>query len=148
MARRALPVLVTHVTITSLQDRSFEVLQREPGRSQVPKIIPARAIKAASSVLVFRHDFERTMLEAVPIEICTLDELLSRCNRRKSAPNSAALWQHSVRSFSIALPIMSSSLGGSRGFKLEAAAGSACRIWSKITAEVGPSNACRPVAIS
>src|ERR1700675_4592494 len=44
------------------------------------------------------------------------DESVSRFNRFKSSRSSAAVWYRSSRSFSSALPMISSSFGGTAGF--------------------------------
>ena len=75
-------------------------------------------------------------------------ESMSRFNRFKSARSSAADWQRRSRSFSKALLMISSRLGGSSGFSRKAGSGGRCRIAPKIAAEVFPGKGIRPVAIS
>src|SRR5579863_3668926 len=76
------------------------------------------------------------------------EESSERLNRLRSARSSAADWQRISRSFSRALLMISSSLGGSPGFRRTAAVGCRLRIASVITAEVSPWNGRTPVAIS
>ena len=75
-------------------------------------------------------------------------EVMSRLRQIRSVRKSAAFWQRSLRSFSSALRILSSSLGGVAGFTAEGETGSRFRIASKTMGAVSPQKACRPVAIS
>ena len=76
------------------------------------------------------------------------EESIERLMRRKSARISAALWQRISGSFSKALLMVSSSFGGSSGFRRLAAVGVRFRMASVMTAEVSPRNGRTPVAIS
>ena len=74
--------------------------------------------------------------------------LVSRSRRLRSALSSAADWQRVSRSFSSALSMTSSSLGGTPGFKRTGATGARFRIASKITPDVSPRKGSIPVHIS
>src|SRR5277367_4097293 len=76
------------------------------------------------------------------------EESVSRFSRFKSPRSSAAVWYRRSRSFSIDLPMISSSFGGRFGFNVDGASGERFKMASKITAEVFPTNAARPVPIS
>ena len=55
--------------------------------------------------------------------LAILPDPVSRISRFKSLRNSEALWYRSSRSFSSALPMISSSLGRSSGLSCDAGAG-------------------------
>src|SRR5580692_1775917 len=76
------------------------------------------------------------------------DESSDRFNRFRSARISAAVWQRSSRSFSIALLMISSSLTGSTALIRVGGTGARLRMASVMTAEVSPRNGKTPVAIS
>src|SRR6202030_498611 len=75
-------------------------------------------------------------------------ELESRLRRSRSARISAALWQRRLGSFSRALLMSSSSLGGKSGFNLSGGAGARFKMASKIIPDVSPRNGSTPVDIS
>ena len=75
-------------------------------------------------------------------------EPVSRFSRCRSARISEACWYRRSRSFSNALLMMSSSLGGRSGFRRSGGAGARFRIASKIVAELSPRKGSVPVAIS
>src|SRR5262249_27320824 len=80
--------------------------------------------------------------------VAAVRDSVSRFIRLRSAQSSAACWQRTSRSFSSALLMTSSTLGGRSGFNLVAGAGARLRIDSKITPEVAPRNGGMPGAIS
>jgi hypothetical protein len=106
-------------------------------------------IKAANPAAASRH-----LLDECDSTLCAdgaafvIPELVSRCNRLRSARNSAADWQRTSRSFSRALLMISSSLGGTREFNRVTGGGVRFRMASKITPEVSPWKGSMPVHIS
>ncbi len=75
-------------------------------------------------------------------------ELVSRRRRFRSERSSDADWQRISRSFSSALLMTSSSLGGKSGFRRVGGAGARFRIASVTTPVVSPRKGSVPVAIS
>src|SRR5579864_312855 len=76
------------------------------------------------------------------------EESMERLIRFKSARISAAVWHRMSRSLSSAFEIVSSSFGGSSGFRRIAPVGARFRMASVTTAEVSPRKGRAPVAIS
>ncbi len=75
-------------------------------------------------------------------------EPVSRFNRFRSERSSEAVWQRSSRSFSSALLIISSSLGGTSQFRRTADTGERSRIALKMRPDVSPRKGTLPVHIS
>src|ERR1700730_2120864 len=106
-------------------------------------------IKAANPAAVSRQLLEEWDSTVFADEaVFVIPELVSRCNRLRSALSSAPDWQRVSRSFSRALLMISSSLGGTREFNRVAGGGVRFRMASKITPEVSPRKGSMPVHIS
>ena len=86
--------------------------------------------------------------EADAVAGCGLLGSVSRFSRFRSARTSAADWQRTSRSFSSALWMISSSLGGVAGLIRTGGTGARFRIESNIASFVAPGNGSTPVHIS
>src|SRR5436190_16922044 len=104
---------------------------------------------ASASVLADEAAAARPDAAGIPAEVDAIspDEPDVRLMRLRSARISAADWLRRSGSFSRDFRITSLSAGGSEGFKSPGSTGLFSRMAWKITADVGPSNGRRPVAI-